>query len=149
MSLRAVGSALLLLLILVYIFSVIVFVLLRDSVDTIVDSNGALFAKANFGTLSLTMWTLLVDGAFMESYGALSRKLIDSDQWLTFFVLIAFVLASALTVMNMLIGVLCEVVTGVAASEKEEADVHLVKETLLFMLMDLDVTGDGKISRDE
>merc|ERR1712066_1178150 len=95
-------------------------------------------ALERFGTLSKAMWTLLVNGAFMDSYGYVSRLLLDTDRPLAFIVMLIFVLCSALTVMNMLIGVLCEVVTGVAASEKEEADIRLVKETLLVMLKNLD-----------
>merc|ERR1711953_1356064 len=63
--------------------------------------------------------------------------------------MVFFVLASALTVMNMLIGVLCEVVTGVAAAEKEAFEVNLVKETLLVMLLHLDQNANGLISMDE
>merc|ERR1711937_836859 len=75
---KAVGSALLLLLILVYVFAIMIFVLVRDKLVTTRDNEGVLYMQPYFGTLSLTMWTLLVDGAFMEDYGTLTRKLIDS-----------------------------------------------------------------------
>merc|ERR1712151_250875 len=146
---KAVGSALLLLLILVYVFSIMVFVLLRDDIEVAKDKNGYLFGKDYFGTLSLTMWTLLVDGAFMEDYGTLTRKLIDSDLWAAFVVFLIFLLGSALTVMNMLIGVLCAVVNTVAETEKDKLEIRLLKGTLLVLLKSLDTSGDGKISWDE
>ena len=49
----------------------------------------------------------------------------------------------------MLIGVLCEIVTTVAASEKERASVNMVKDTLLVMLRAFDADGSGTISKDE
>merc|ERR1719487_2529548 len=62
-----------------------------------------------------------------------------------------FVLISALTVMNMLIGVLCEVVAAVAAAEKEESSVCFVKWQIRQIMKEggLDLDGDGLISRDE
>jgi len=55
---------------------------------------------------------------------------------------------SAVLVMNMLIGVLCEVVSSVARSEKDEAAVRLVKESILLQLKKCD-DGDGMISHAE
>merc|ERR1712048_458248 len=66
-----------------------------------------------------------------------------------FGVIFVFTLASALTVINMLIGVLCEVVTAVANREQEEFSVAMVKETVLLMLLELDADGSGSICRDE
>merc|ERR1711871_1165907 len=60
-----------------------------------------------------------------------------------------FLLLSALTVMNMLIGVLCEVVSAVGEAEKEQAAVDLVKKTVLIMLKHLDQDGSGEMSREE
>merc|ERR1719163_1613834 len=60
-----------------------------------------------------------------------------------------FVLLTSITLMNMLIGVLCEVVTAVGTEEKEKNDVSLVKSSLLVMLKRLDADGSGQISKDE
>jgi len=53
--------------------------------------------------------------------------------------------------MNMLIGVLCEVVSAVAATEKEELTVAFVKEKLLEVMQTsgLDEDGDNEISKSE
>merc|ERR1719172_552868 len=64
-------------------------------------------------------------------------------------VFMVFNLLSAVTVMNMLIGVLCEVIAAVGEAEKEAAAVDLVKHTVLVMLKGLDVDGSGQISKDE
>merc|ERR1719379_464048 len=49
----------------------------------------------------------------------------------------------------MLIGVLCAVVTSVAALEKEKVLVKYVKDRLLMILTELDADGSGKISKAE
>jgi hypothetical protein len=62
-----------------------------------------------------------------------------------------FILAASLTVMNMLIGVLCEVVSAVAASEREENSLHMVmsKVQKIFFSMGLDEDNNGMISKEE
>merc|ERR1712032_461750 len=51
--------------------------------------------------------------------------------------------------MNMLIGVLCDVVSTVAAAEKEELAVCYVKEKVKEVLAELDSDLSGKISKEE
>mmetsp|Transcript_19226 Transcript_19226/g.43757 ORF Transcript_19226/g.43757 Transcript_19226/m.43757 type:complete len:219 (+) Transcript_19226:2-658(+) len=51
--------------------------------------------------------------------------------------------------MNMLIGVLCEVVSAVAATEKEGLQVAFVTHKLQEVLALIDKNGDGMISNDE
>merc|ERR1719271_2255336 len=59
-----------------------------------------------------------------------------------------FTIISALLVMNMLLGVLCEVVSAVTRKEQDESAVKLVKESILLELKKYD-DGDGMISHDE
>merc|ERR1712070_608658 len=79
----------------------------------------------------------------------MGRSMLDLDKYLEATVFMIFVLSSALTVMNMLIGVLCEVVSVVAAHEKEDNAIRLIKDKLLGMLMDLDEDNSGLLSREE
>lgn len=138
---RAVGSALLLLVILVYVFAIIMFTLLKDEKDPLI--------QERFKRLGTVMVTLVTDGAFMDGIGYVSRILLNQGQYVPECVFMIFVLLSALTVMNMLIGVLCEVVTSVAAAEKEDGQIKLVKDRLLYMLKELDEDKSGMISRYE
>ena len=57
------------------------------------------------------------------------------------YIALAIVLVSAITIMNMLIGILCEVVSKVAAAEKENAAREEVRDTILQMLKRLDADG--------
>merc|ERR1712072_648713 len=60
-----------------------------------------------------------------------------------------FILLTSLTVLNMLIGVLCEVVSAVGQNERDEADIRLVKHGILKELLQFDANGDGTISQVE
>merc|ERR1719331_3371182 len=87
------------------------------------DEINAPLAPRNFQTIGTTMWTLLVDGTFMDSTGFMLSKLLFSGKPVAImgtFVFMSFILLSAITVMNMLIGVLCEVVSAVADGERDE-----------------------------
>merc|ERR1712110_650393 len=103
------------------------------------------------------MWTLLMDGTFMDSTGALTRTIWEhygnSGDVLTaaasLFVFMFFTIMSALTVLNMLIGVQCEVVSSVAKAEKDDGEVGLMKRTVLVMLKQLDEDGSGAIDQHE
>merc|ERR1719321_599725 len=66
--------------------------------------------------------------------------------------ILVFILLASLTVMNMLVGVLVEVVSVVSAVEKEELNVAYVKDwlkTLIEACSSIDVDGDMKISANE
>eukprot|EP00927_Polykrikos_kofoidii_P006317 TRINITY_DN12566_c0_g1_i4.p1 TRINITY_DN12566_c0_g1~~TRINITY_DN12566_c0_g1_i4.p1 ORF type:complete len:781 (-),score=151.63 TRINITY_DN12566_c0_g1_i4:164-2506(-) len=147
---RAVGCALLMLVSLVYIFAIILQTVLAFEKDYILQTPSL---QQRLDGLFKIMMTLLIDGTFMDNIGLLSRGFSDFKEptvrVCSLIVLWLFVLLSALTVMNMLIGVLCEVVSAVAACEKENNAILLVKKTLLVMLKNLDEDRSGSISQDE
>merc|ERR1719502_1425680 len=106
--------------ILMYVFA-IALRLLTDNTD---------FGRTWFPSIIYSMYTLLIYGVFMDSLtdltGGTDDKpgMIDKDSdamsYVWFAVFLVFCALAALMVMNMLIGVLCEVVSAVAATEKEE-----------------------------
>lgn len=63
--------------------------------------------------------------------------------------LVIFILLASLTVMNMLVGVLVEVVCTVSSVEKEQMEATFLKGHMLHLLRGLDEDGDVRISRDE
>merc|ERR1719499_540361 len=60
-----------------------------------------------------------------------------------------FMLLATVTVLNMLIGVLCAVVSAVAGVERETMIVSFVKNRLLGVLEALDDDGNGTLSKEE
>eukprot|EP00931_Biecheleriopsis_adriatica_P062184 TRINITY_DN37452_c0_g1_i2.p1 TRINITY_DN37452_c0_g1~~TRINITY_DN37452_c0_g1_i2.p1 ORF type:complete len:213 (-),score=47.79 TRINITY_DN37452_c0_g1_i2:133-717(-) len=65
--------------------------------------------------------------------------------------LVLFIIMAAYTVLNMLIGIMCETIRVVAECEKEENTVTYLKDQLLHMLetSGLDENGDRMIARSE
>jgi hypothetical protein len=122
------------------------FTLLKDKLK---DDGMSNLVKDRFGRLGMVMMTLITDGAYIDGVGVDTRAFLESDLYIETILFHVFVLLSALTVMNMLIGVLCEVVTVVAATEKEDSQIRLVKDKLLVMLHELDEDGSGMISVEE
>merc|ERR1719424_1616106 len=138
-AINAVGSAMFLLVMLVYIFAIIMHSFLKDEATL----------KDFFVDIPTCMLTLLSYGVFVDEIGKLITDLMDNEAYVSLFCLMFFVMLSSVTVMNMLIGVLCEVVGKVAAAEKDNAARAQVKTTLLGMLKRLDQDNSGVISKDE
>lgn len=139
---RAVGSSLLMVVMLIYLFGIIIYMLLKEETEV----------EFWFKTLPRCMWTLFIDGTILDSPGEVLHALLDLDSamaYVSVFIFLFFVLLSALTVMNMLVGVLCEVVSQVTQAEKDEAAIKLVKKAFLSELKSFDKDGSGTISRDE
>ncbi|CAE8634672.1 unnamed protein product, partial [Polarella glacialis] len=136
---RAVGSSLLLVAILIYMFGIVMHMFLSSN-EELAD---------RFGTLSLCMWTLLLDGALTSETKPTLEALLSEEEHAMVFIFLFFVFLSCLTVMNMLIGVLCEVVSVVKQLEEQTAAHELVKGTVLVLLKQLDVDESGDISKEE
>lgn len=137
---RSVSSILLLLLIFMYIFAII---FKSQLVDTKVPK-----LKALFSGIGQSMWTLLLSGCLLDSISTVANLLVEEGVLMTI-TFIVFVLLSSLMILNMLIGVLCSVVTAVAAAEKEKSLVSFVKTKLIVVLETLDEDGNGTISKSE
>merc|ERR1712232_199922 len=140
-AVRAVLSSFIMVIVLIYIFAIIMIIFLKEDADT----------SKYFSTLGRCMWTLLLDGVMGDGLGAVLNLLVhrgDLNSIIAVVTFFLFILLATITVMNMVIGVLCEVVSTVTTSEKEEAATNLMKETILVELKKFD-DGDGLISEEE
>jgi len=136
---RAVFTTLSMLIMVTYIFAIVSAQQLSDNSELWED----------FGTIPKSMWTLFLSGMFMDGLFDIMAKLLEHGGGFMLAVFMFYVLLSALTILNMLIGVLCEVVSAVAESEKEKVIVMFVKTQLIQALETLDLDGNGVITRDE
>jgi len=109
---------------------------------------GTDMGKKYFPNVGKSMYTLLIHGAFTDDLSTLSTA-IQKESVPCLWFLFVFILLANLTVMNMLIGVLCEVVSLVSATEKEDMMVNFVTGKLQQILMSLDADNDMLISKDE
>lgn len=137
---RSVFFTLLLLAVILYVFAIA----FRQLLD------GTKLGDEWFINVPQAMHTLLVYGTFMDEISALAFR-IQKEAPVMLPVFYAYVLIGSLTLLNMLIGVLCEVVTAVANTEKEAMAISYVKDVMLEILTStgLDSNRDGKISKDE
>lgn len=142
---RSVLFTLGLLVIIMYVFAIAICQLTKDT-----DTGAAYFPTVPESIISLLLRGILPDQAeivwacmYDESTGPLNRALFA-------FLMLCFILVGSLTVMNMLVGVLCEVVSVVSNVEKESLVVNFVKSQLLSLLTNtIDTNGDKRISKDE
>jgi len=139
-AIRAVHAALLILILLVYVFAIVM--------NSLLGEEEGLDAQY-YGSVRNSMVTLIVQGVFLDDISGLTRDMISVKNVPALIVLAFFVLLSALTVMNMLIGVLCEVVLDVSAEEKESHAKGKMRKTLFVMLEELDEDKSGELSKKE
>eukprot|EP00927_Polykrikos_kofoidii_P081644 TRINITY_DN7923_c0_g1_i2.p1 TRINITY_DN7923_c0_g1~~TRINITY_DN7923_c0_g1_i2.p1 ORF type:complete len:617 (+),score=90.20 TRINITY_DN7923_c0_g1_i2:43-1893(+) len=106
-GMRSVAVTIFLLLLVIYVFAIVFTQLLSDqhAVDGI------------FDTVPKSVNTLMKTGVFPDQQDVLDKMLDLGPMYFVLFVL--YLSIGVLTVMNLLIGVLCEVVTKVAQVEKE------------------------------
>lgn len=136
---RSVFFTLCLLTIIIYIFSV---AFAQLSEDTFLEDE-------YFPDVLTSMSSLLLRGVLPDLYEFVS---VCGQEHIAFAILVLFfVLLSSLTVMNMLVGVLVEVVSVVSSVEKEQMTVQFVKTMLLAMLQHSGIDADRNkhISRPE
>lgn len=135
---RSVFFTLALLCLLMYIFAIMFTQLTK----------GSGVGDEYFITVGESMYTLLVFGTLLDNITMLLNEL-GAESYIFGALFLMFVLLAALTLMNMLIGVLTEVVSAVAATEKESLTVTFVKNKMEQALKEIDEDGDGNISKKE
>lgn len=109
---------------------------------------GTDFGYTFCANVSHSMYTLLLYATFLDDLSAFTDAQRE-EMWPLLMLTFIFISLAALTVMNMLIGVLCEVISAVAESER--ADIRM--ETLSFKMREvmtlLDENKNGLVCYEE
>jgi len=108
-------------------------------------SMGNEFREKYFKGVALSMYSLIIYGTFLDSFAEFCDDIREESTPCLMLITIFVVLAS-MTVMNMLIGILCEVISAVAVDEKETMITEKVYEKFGNIVRSLDNNGDGTIS---
>merc|ERR1719162_218717 len=108
MALRSLGATLTLLALVIYIFSIMFTQLLSDSA----------IGVGYFQTIPQTFNTLLMMAVFTEQREFFTHML--SGGFIYYLLMMSYILVGSYTVLNMLIGVICEVIFDVANKERED-----------------------------
>eukprot|EP00427_Karlodinium_veneficum_P042552 CAMPEP_0169262392 /NCGR_PEP_ID=MMETSP1016-20121227/43683_1 /TAXON_ID=342587 /ORGANISM="Karlodinium micrum, Strain CCMP2283" /LENGTH=480 /DNA_ID=CAMNT_0009344915 /DNA_START=286 /DNA_END=1726 /DNA_ORIENTATION=+ len=121
---RSVALTILLLVFILYVFGIVERLL----------SNDTEVGEKYFSSVPTAMGNLVLHGALLDNVGAVMEDL--SSQPLCAIAYVVVIMLAALTMMNMLVGVLCEVVSAVSATEKEEMAVSSVRSKITEILKD-------------
>eukprot|EP00931_Biecheleriopsis_adriatica_P109244 TRINITY_DN8351_c0_g1_i3.p1 TRINITY_DN8351_c0_g1~~TRINITY_DN8351_c0_g1_i3.p1 ORF type:complete len:862 (-),score=182.75 TRINITY_DN8351_c0_g1_i3:160-2745(-) len=139
-ALRGVLTTLSLLFVLLFIFGIIFRVGAKESEEV---------EEKHFKSVMWAMWSLLMYATFLDGPAAVFLDIYSGIGWAYGMVFLLFIAISALLVLNMLIGILCEVVADVTKQEKEEKEIQFLKQHLLDILECYDSMGDDCIGKQE
>jgi len=142
MALRSVGVSLGVLCGMLFVFGIIFTQRYRDLVDI-----GVLHDEY-FGRLGISVCTLFVQGTILDEFSSVALALKE-DSYPMMIVFYIFMLGSSLTILNMLIGVLSEVVSKCAVEENAVLSQDGAKLALQNMFAVTDVNSDAAISGPE
>jgi hypothetical protein len=134
---RSVFFTLVLLMLIVYVFAVIFRQL----------TQGTAMGDMYFPSVPTAVNSLLLDGVLPDNAAIVND--LAGQSWYLWPLIMFFILLASLTVMNMLVGVLVEVVGAVAEAEKEGLAVHEMRENLIHVMKELDYDASGCISKSE
>lgn len=136
-AIRSVVFTLGLLLAIIYVFAI---TFTQLCVDTPCESV--------FSDVPSSIHMLWLNGALMDNLGVV---IIPLQEQSVFYLMVfyLFLIIAALTLKNMLIGVICEVVSAVAASERESMTLTYVKQRIRELMREGDQDDDNQISRIE
>jgi hypothetical protein len=142
---RSVIFTLVLLVLIMYLFAIT----FRQLVSTLPMGTGSYLEDEYFTNVFKSMLLLFLDGVLPDQK-AIVMDCLDAH-WVCGVLILCFILLAALTVMNMLVGVLCEVVSVVSAAENESLAVAFVKQKMeqIFGELGLDEDGNNQISQRE
>lgn len=128
-----------LLLVLIYVYAIA----FRQFVDEDTEIGKALFAD-----VIRSMYTLLRDG-LLPDYAPLIRE-VEPAGWLPTTVIIGFVILATFALLNMLVGILCDVAIRVSKMSRDELNYQRVRTSLQdIILTRIDKNYDGQISKEE
>jgi len=137
LALRSVIGILVMLALVIYVFAILLTQLLT----------GMAVGSGKFDNVPTSMNYLLItvlagaDDEFMSD--------LEAAGIVSYGTFLGYLLIAQLTLMNMLVGILCNVVSVVSESSKEENFVKDIEAQLAALAEKLDPDGDGRVSREE
>jgi voltage-gated sodium channel len=135
-AIRSVSTVIALLVLIMYVFAIIFKMQMGEKMPD------------NFGGIPISMGTLFLAGTLGDNIGDVFLGTVDESEIMGVVFLI-YVFLAMFTVLNMLIGVLCEVVAAVSEASKEETLIDFVRKELREVLDEHDDDGNGMVSRSE
>eukprot|EP00929_Paragymnodinium_shiwhaense_P034019 TRINITY_DN18559_c0_g1_i2.p1 TRINITY_DN18559_c0_g1~~TRINITY_DN18559_c0_g1_i2.p1 ORF type:complete len:382 (+),score=67.16 TRINITY_DN18559_c0_g1_i2:483-1628(+) len=101
-----------------------------------------------FGSIGMSMFTFICNGTLLDNLADLVLAIKD-DSLIMLALFLAFILLSAFTMLNMLIGILCDVVAQTEKEETERQALEIIKAAFLEAFRTIDTDGSGRVSGTE
>lgn len=120
-AVRAVISIMVFYLLMLYVFAIFFF--------TVFGPRGVIPMTKHYRTLGDTMITLAFKGTFMDDVGEHFILLVEASPYMAV-TFVLFIILTAMTLFNMLIGILTEVLIATSESQKEDNDIDIMKKEL-------------------
>jgi len=141
---RSVAVALGLLMFIVYIFAIL-FTQLLDGKNQEEGHPGYEY----FRSVPMSMNTLLLSGAFPDQADLVNS--MGSKSAAYYLMMLVYLLVAGLTVMNMIVGILCELISVISSVEKENMLLTSVRQSLQSIMAETkaDADGSGMINKQE
>lgn len=98
-----------------------------------------------FQNIALAMYSLIVYATFLDNLADFCNDIKKESEAVLATVLL-FICIATLTLMNLLLGVLCEVISDVASTEAEDRKKSEVAEKMYDVAMALDTNSNGRVS---
>lgn len=146
-AVKAVSWILLFLILIMYVFAIVFTSQLGDSEGPEPTPDGEdPTAEVLFSSMGSSMMTLFTNGVLGDNLAQTMDAVLQSSHIL-FWVFVVFFVMSALMLLNMLIGVLCQVIEDTARSEMETAKMNRLRNCLSHAFEVIDEDADGRIGR--
>jgi len=101
--------------------------------------------EKHFGSLWQAFYTLMIVTLLPDNAPLMTELL--GEAWLLALLFLIFVFVGALTIMNMLLGVLCDVVRDVAATDKERCELELMTKKIQQILKTVNRDENGFVTK--
>lgn len=144
---RSVGFIFLFLVMVVYVFGILFTSQLEDRKEYPLTEDGE-EAQDLFATLGDSMMSLFTRGVLGDNLAETVQAILDKSVGLMWAFWVFFIITFA-TLLNMLIGVLCEVISSSAEDEAEQESVKGIRHDLETAFDDLDEDNNGIVTRKE
>lgn len=147
-AVRSVVCTAILLILVLFVFSIL-FTSEYHQGNKADDDENLTQAEELFGSMGKSMRHLFIMGTILDDITACTNAIRGSNKTLMLIFFIIFVLISSFTMLNMLIGILCEVVCATGEGERFKSTQESAKEAITTLFKKMDRDNNGEISRNE
>lgn len=121
---------------------------LNESEDCLGDGEFGELGQDMFATMGDSFMSLLTRGVLGDNLAETVQAILD-ESLILMWLFIIFLIITFATLLNMLIGVVCEVIAQAAAEEEENATVNSLSESISNAFYEIDTNQDGLVSQKE